>query len=155
MNWSRSLKSRKGHVGGAMPSILFYNRTKRARGNFFGPFDNLMNLELLFWSGTHGGDTAWARMAERHALTSARVHVRADGSTAHVALFDSVTGVLERTVTWQGYSDSSAWARGQAWAIHGLTASYGHTALLLTLASERTTLESYDESRRAQQKLRK
>jgi len=110
-----------------MPSILFYNRTKRARGNFFRPFDNLMNLELLFWSGTHGGDTAWARMAERHALTSARVHVRADGSTAHVALFDPVTGVLERTVTWQGYSDSSAWAREQAWAIHGLTASYGHT----------------------------
>jgi unsaturated chondroitin disaccharide hydrolase len=86
-----------------------------------------MNLEMLFWAGTHGGDSAWATMAERHALTSARAHVRADGSTAHVALFDPATGALERTVTWQGYSDSSAWARGQAWAIHGLSASYART----------------------------
>ena len=31
------------------------------------------------------------------------------------------------SVTWQGYSDSSAWARGQAWAIHGLTTSFGKT----------------------------
>jgi uncharacterized protein YyaL (SSP411 family) len=53
--------------------------------------------------------------------------VRADGSTAHVALFDSATGMLERTTTWQGYADTSAWARGQAWAIHGLAAAYGHT----------------------------
>jgi hypothetical protein len=89
--------------------------------------DNLMNLELLFWAGSHGGDSAWSRMAERHALTSARAHVRADGSTAHIALFDPVSGALERTTTWQGYSDSSAWSRGQAWAIHGLTASYGRT----------------------------
>jgi uncharacterized protein YyaL (SSP411 family) len=66
-------------------------------------------------------------MAERHALTSARVHVRADGSTAHVALFDPATGALERTVTWQGYSDSSAWARGQAWAIRGFSAAYAQS----------------------------
>ena len=38
-----------------------------------------------------------------------------------------MTGALERTVTWQGYADSSAWSRGQAWAIHGLSAAYGHT----------------------------
>jgi uncharacterized protein YyaL (SSP411 family) len=53
--------------------------------------------------------------------------VRADGSTAHVALFDPTTGALERTTTWQGYADTSAWARGQAWAIHGLSAAYGRT----------------------------
>ena len=78
-------------------------------------------------------------MAERHALTSARAHVRGDGSTAHVALFDPATGALERTVTWQGYADSSAWARGQAWAIHGFTASYGRTRKPeLLLAAQRT-----------------
>ena len=89
--------------------------------------DNLMNLEMLFWAGAHGGDAAWGRLAERHALTSARAHVRADGSTAHIALFDPATGALQRTATWQGYADSSVWARGQAWAIHGLTAAYGRT----------------------------
>jgi unsaturated chondroitin disaccharide hydrolase len=53
--------------------------------------------------------------------------VRADGSTAHVALFDPATGALERTVTWQGHSNGSTWARGQAWTIHGLTNAYGRT----------------------------
>ena len=90
--------------------------------------DNLMNLEMLFWAARQpGGDPEWARLAERHALTSAKAHLRPDGSTAHVALFDPATGALERTVTWQGHSDSSAWSRGQAWAIHGLTTSYGYT----------------------------
>jgi hypothetical protein len=89
--------------------------------------DNLMNLELLFWSAANGGDPAWKEIAERHALTSARAHVRADGSTAHVALFDPTTGALENTTTWQGYSDSSTWARGQAWAIRGFTNAYART----------------------------
>ncbi|HKC80256.1 MAG TPA: glycoside hydrolase family 88 protein [Gemmatimonadaceae bacterium] len=89
--------------------------------------DNLMNLELLFWSAANGGDPAWKGIAERHALTSARAHLRADGSTAHVALFDPTTGALENTTTWQGYSDSSTWARGQAWAIRGFTNAYART----------------------------
>jgi uncharacterized protein YyaL (SSP411 family) len=101
--------------------------------------DNLMNLDMLFWASSHGGDSAWFRIAERHALTSARAHVRADGSTAHVALFDPATGALERTVTWQGDADTSAWSRGQAWAIHGFTASYGRTRRSeLLVAAERT-----------------
>src|SRR6266567_4798055 len=71
--------------------------------------DNLMNLELLFWASRHGGDSAWKRMAERHALTSLDAHVRDDGSTAHVALFDPRTGRLIDRVTWQGYADTSVW----------------------------------------------
>lgn len=89
--------------------------------------DNLMNLEMLFWAANHGGDSAWRRIAETHALTSAKAHVRPDGSTGHVALFDTASGKFEKLVTWQGLADNSTWARGQAWAIHGLTASYGHT----------------------------
>ncbi|HKG91731.1 MAG TPA: hypothetical protein VKA84_07575, partial [Gemmatimonadaceae bacterium] len=105
--------------------------------------DNLMNLEMLFWAAEHGGDPEWARIAERHAVTSARVHVRPDGSTAHVALFDPQTGALERTATWQGYSDSSAWARGQAWAVHGLTASYGRTHRPELLAAARRAADFF------------
>jgi unsaturated chondroitin disaccharide hydrolase len=84
--------------------------------------DNLMNLELLFWAaGQPGGDPVWAELATRHALTSMRVHLRPDGSTAHVALFDPITGVFERHEMWQGQSVTSTWSRGQAWAIHGFT----------------------------------
>ena len=125
---SRSLATRFDAKVGAIKSWNTLGGSD-ARGTWQYPVivDNLMNLEMLFWAGAHGGDTAWLRMAERHALTSARVHVRADGSTAHVALFDPAAGAFLRTVTWQGYADSSAWARGQAWAIHGLTAAYGRT----------------------------
>jgi hypothetical protein len=128
MEASRSLSTRFNPAVGAIKSWDVETVTDGRRGwRYPVIIDNLMNLELLFWAGTHGGDSAWATMAEQHALTSARAHVRADGSTAHVALFDPATGALERTVTWQGYSDSSAWARGQAWAIHGLSASYART----------------------------
>jgi unsaturated chondroitin disaccharide hydrolase len=85
-----------------------------------------MNLDMLFRS-SKWGEKQWYSMAERHAVTSARAHVRADGSTAHVALFDPASGKLERTVTWQGVSDNSSWARGQAWAIHGFTTAYRYT----------------------------
>ena len=42
-------------------------RQRDHRGQWKYPVivDNLMNLEMLFWAGTHGGDTAWTRMAAR------------------------------------------------------------------------------------------
>jgi len=100
--------------------------------------DNLMNLELLYWAASHGGSPSLATMATRHALTSLRGHVRADGSTAHVVLFDTTSGARIARVTWQGDADTSAWARGQAWAIHGLTAAYRESHRAELLAGART-----------------
>jgi hypothetical protein len=140
MQASRSLMTRYNPRVGAIKS-WDTERDTTARKSWKYPVivDNLMNLEMLFWAGSHGGDSAWVRAAERHALTSARAHVRDDGSTAHIALFDPATGALERTVTWQGYADNSVWARGQAWAIHGFSASYGHTRRPeLLVAAQRT-----------------
>jgi hypothetical protein len=105
--------------------------------------DNLMNLEMLFWAAANGGPAQWADIAHAHALKSAAVHLRADGSTAHVALFDPVTGKLIRTATWQGYSDSSTWARGQAWAIYGFTSAYGKTGDRRLLAAARKAAEVF------------
>ncbi len=125
---SRSLVTRYDPDVGAIRSWDTQHQTDR-RGSWRFPVivDNLMNLEMLFWAARHGGDAAWSAVAETHATTSARAHVRPDGSTAHVALFDPTTGALERTTTWQGYSDSSAWARGQAWAVHGLATAFRWT----------------------------
>ena len=124
---SRSLATRFNPKVGAIQSWNTLNGND-ARRTWKYPVivDNLMNLEMLFIA-SKWGESRWKAIAERHAVTSAAVHVRADGSTPHVALFDPVSGKLERTVTWQGYSDNSTWARGQAWAIHGLTAAYGNT----------------------------
>ena len=36
-------------------------------------------------------------------------------------------GSVRSRVTAQGYADSSAWARGQAWAIYGFTTCYRYT----------------------------
>jgi hypothetical protein len=136
---SRSLATRFTSSVGAIRSWDTYGGSD-ARRDWKYPviIDNLMNLEMLF-RASPWDDSAWKRIAERHALTSARSHVRADGSTAHVALFDPSTGALQRTVTWQGWSDSSVWARGQAWAIYGFTSAYGFTGNRALLdAAERT-----------------
>lgn len=141
---SRSLVTRYNPRVGAIKSW----NTERApdrRASWKYPviIDNLMNLELLFWSAANGGDPSWKTIAEQHALTAARTQVRADGSTAHIALFDPVTGALENTVTWQGYSDSSAWARGQAWAIYGFTNAYARTGRPELLAAARKTADYF------------
>ena len=45
-------------------------------------------------------------------------------STCHVANLCSDTGRTRQTLTAQGYSDTSTWARGQAWAILGYAQTY-------------------------------
>ena len=140
---SRSLVTRFNPRVGAIQSWNTLNGDD-ARRTWKYPviIDNLMNLEMLF-RASQWGESRWKSVAEQHALTSARVHVRGDGSTPHVALFDPATGALERAVTWQGFSDSSTWARGQAWAIHGFTAAYGNTRNPRLLAAAEQTADWY------------
>jgi unsaturated chondroitin disaccharide hydrolase len=93
--------------------------------------DNLMNLELLFWSARHGSDPAamqrWANHAASHALLTRAQHVRADFSTYHLVDFDPHTGAVLSRETVQGAFDESTWARGQAWALYGFTVAYRET----------------------------
>ncbi len=88
--------------------------------------DTMMNIELLFWASRNGGDPAWNDMALRHALTTLRDMVRPDGGTFHVVDYDT-SGRIRSRGTFQGYSDSSTWSRGQAWAIYGFTMAYRYT----------------------------
>jgi len=89
--------------------------------------DNMMNLELLFAATRETGDSIFHRIARRHALTTMEHHYRPDYSAYHVVDFDPSSGeVLVRT-THQGYSDESAWARGQAWGLYGFTMTYRFT----------------------------
>lgn len=89
--------------------------------------DNMMNLELLLWGARTGGDTSWARIARDHADRTLRDHVREGGGTFHVVDHDTTTGAVVRRTTWQGYADSSTWARGQAWATYGFTMMHRET----------------------------
>lgn len=89
--------------------------------------DNMINLELLFWAGRHGGSTALYDIAVKHAETTMNHHFRKDHTSYHVVVYDPLTGKKIKGVTHQGFADDSLWARGQAWAIYGFTMVYRET----------------------------
>jgi unsaturated chondroitin disaccharide hydrolase len=89
--------------------------------------DNMMNLELLLWATHESGDSSFYRIAVTHANTTMRNHYRPDYSSYHVVDYDTATGQVLAKKTAQGYSDSSAWARGQAWGLYGFTVMYRYT----------------------------
>ena len=89
--------------------------------------DNMMNLELLFWASKNGGGKKYYDMALSHARVTMKNHFREDGSCYHVAVYDTLDGHFIKGLTFQGYSNSSMWARGQAWAIYGYTLVYRET----------------------------
>ena len=86
--------------------------------------DNMMNLELLYAASRITGDDRYAEAATQHARTTLQNHFRADGSSYHVVQYDEKTGAVLAKGTHQGYSDASAWSRGQAWALYGYTMAY-------------------------------
>jgi rhamnogalacturonyl hydrolase YesR len=85
--------------------------------------DNMMNLELLCVATRLSGDSSFLKMAVSHADTTLKYHFRTDGSCCHVVDY----GNSFRQQTHQGYSDGSAWARGQAWALYGYTMMFRET----------------------------
>jgi unsaturated chondroitin disaccharide hydrolase len=89
--------------------------------------DNMINLELLFWASKNGGSKRLYDIAVSHATTTMQNHFRPDYTSYHVVLYDTATGKKIKGITHQGYSDSSMWARGQAWAIYGYTMVYRET----------------------------
>lgn len=103
--------------------------------------DSLMNLELLFDAARSTGRADWRDLAVRHALTVAREHVRPDGSTVHVVRFDEDSGAPVWRGTVQGLADSSTWARGHSWAVHGFTTAWRESGDLRLLAAARRTAD--------------
>ena len=95
--------------------------------------DGMMNVEILFWAARNGGDASLADVARTHVMTTARDHVRSDGTTFHVVDYDPRTGDVIWRGTVQGLTDASTWARGQAWGIYGFGMAYRETGETLFL----------------------
>jgi unsaturated chondroitin disaccharide hydrolase len=91
--------------------------------------DNMMNLELLFWASKQTGDQLYYNIAVKHAQTTLANHFRADNSSYHVVDYDTLTGAVLQKNTHQGFSDSSAWSRGQAWGLYGFSMCYRETKI--------------------------
>jgi len=89
--------------------------------------DNMMNLELLEWSSKKFRETRFSDIAVSHANATLKNHFRPDGSSYHVVSYDTITGQLKLKQTAQGFSNESAWARGQAWGLYGFTMMYRET----------------------------
>jgi len=87
----------------------------------------MMNLELLEWVSKNGGEQKFHNIAVEHANTTLKNHFRPDYSSYHVLDYNLRTGGVDRKVTHQGYSDESAWARGQAWGLYGYIVMYRFT----------------------------
>lgn len=95
-----------------------------ARDNYRLIIDCLLNIPLLYWATEQTGDDSYADAARRHYVTACNHVIRDDASAYHTFYFDPETGEPLRGVTRQGYSDDSAWARGQAWGIYGIPLNY-------------------------------
>lgn len=89
--------------------------------------DNMMNLELLFFASKQTGDDSFKNIAVSHAEKTMENQVRKDYSCFHIVYYDKVTGKPIKGETSQGYSDNSAWSRGQGWGIYGFTTVYRET----------------------------
>jgi len=89
--------------------------------------DNMMNLELLFEASKMTGDDYYKNIAISHADKTMKNHFRPDMSTYHLVSYDPETGAVLTKETHQGYSNSSSWARGQAWGLYGYTVCYRYT----------------------------
>lgn len=89
--------------------------------------DNMMNLELLFWATQATGDSTFYDIAVKHADTTLKNHFRADNSLYHGLNYNPETGEIKHYQGGQGFSEKSAWARGQAWGLYGYTLMYRFT----------------------------
>jgi unsaturated chondroitin disaccharide hydrolase len=96
--------------------------------------DNMMNLELLYWSSINGGDDRSKEIAITHANTTIKNHFRDNYSSYHVIDYDLQKGTILKKVTWQGLSDSSSWSRGQSWGLYGFTMMFRFTKNQLYLS---------------------
>jgi unsaturated chondroitin disaccharide hydrolase len=85
--------------------------------------DTGLNLPSMLWAAQW--EPARAALAYRHLDTVLAIGLlRADGSSCHAAALDPQTRAVTRLFSLQGWSDTSIWARGQAWAMLGFAHGY-------------------------------
>ncbi|MCK5823901.1 MAG: glycoside hydrolase family 88 protein [Ichthyobacteriaceae bacterium] len=89
--------------------------------------DNMMNLNLMYKATGYTKDNKYADIANNHAAATLKNAYRDNGSCFHLVDYDHKTGKVRSTVNFQGYSDPSSWARGQAWGLYGFMEVFRET----------------------------
>lgn len=107
--------------------IRAWNNENNVRRDGWTIIDCMMNLPLLYWASDELGVSNYRDVAISHANITLRDHLRPDGSVSHICVHSPETGECLTHLAGQGYSDTSCWSRGQAWAIYGFAQSFFHT----------------------------
>lgn len=89
--------------------------------------DSMLNIQLLYWASEVTNDPRFKKIADAHAHTVLKNHIRGDGSVAHIVAFDPNTGEKLTELGGQGFDKGSSWSRGQSWGLYGFAAAYRHT----------------------------
>jgi unsaturated chondroitin disaccharide hydrolase len=124
---AKSLSTRFRPIVGCIQSWDINGGRKRLGWQCPVIIDNMMNLELMCEATKLSGDSTFYKIAVSHANTTMKNHFRQDYSSYHVVDYNPETGEVNKRITWQGYSDESAWSRGQGWALYGYTMMYRET----------------------------
>jgi rhamnogalacturonyl hydrolase YesR len=122
VNSAKSLSTRFNPTVGCIKSWDSKDPT-----DFLVIVDNMMNLKLLFWATEVTGDSSYYKVAVTHANTTIKNHFRDDFSSYHLVNYNATNGTAKEKKTVQGAADTSAWARGQSWALYGYTEVYRET----------------------------
>jgi rhamnogalacturonyl hydrolase YesR len=95
--------------------------------NFPVLIDNMVNLEVLFKSWQWYNNEEFYRIANEHALKTMEMQFRPDFSSFQVVDYDLDSWQPDFRGSFQGYADSSSWARGQAWGLYGFVMAFRET----------------------------
>ena len=107
--------------------------------------DCLMNLALLYWASEEIGDDRFKKIAMRHMEMAMRDHIRPDGSVNHIVDHEVDKVGIARILGGQGYSETSCWSRGLAWAVYGSVISYIHAGKPEYLETAKKTADYFIE----------
>lgn len=107
--------------------------------------DCLMNLSLLYWASDEIGDPRFKRIAMRHMEMAMRDHIRPDGSVNHIVDHETEKVGVKEVLAGQGYSNTSCWSRGLAWAVYGSVISYIHAGKPEYLEAAKKTADYFIE----------
>ena len=107
--------------------------------------DCLMNLPLLYWASEEIGDDRFKKIAMRHMEMAMRDHIRPDGSVNHIVDHEVDKVGIARILGGQGYSETSCWSRGLAWAVYGSVISYIHAGKPEYLEAAKKTADYFIE----------
>ncbi len=108
--------------------------------------DLIMDSNLLFWAAkntTGQLSQTYYNEAVQNAVTEETYLVRPDGGSVQFAYFNSATGQFQGNEAYEGYSSTSTWSRGEAWAIYGFTLCAQQTGRADFLATAEKTADYF------------